>query len=175
MRTSRQLTPIGAIASGMAAGLVGTVCMDTVRFRRQRRSGGERSFRRWEFARVRGWQDAPDPGQIAKRVIEGFTERTLPDGAAWPISTVMHWSYGVSWGALYGVVAASVRTPHFFYGVPFGAFVWLSAYTVLPASGLYEAIWKYEGKVLAEDLSGHLVYGVATSTVFLVLRFAAER
>jgi acetylornithine deacetylase/succinyl-diaminopimelate desuccinylase-like protein len=27
---------------------------------------------------------APDPGQVAKRVIEGFTQRKLPDRAAWP-------------------------------------------------------------------------------------------
>lgn len=77
-------------------------------------------------------------------------------------------------GALYGVVAASARRPHLVYGVPFGAFVWLSAYAILPAAGLYEAIWKYEGKVLGEDLSAHLVYGVTTGTVFMVLRFAAE-
>ena len=174
MRTRRQLTPLGAIASGMAAGLVGTVCMDTVRFLRQRRSGGEQSFRKWEFARVRNWQEAPDPGQVAKRVIEGFTERKLPDGAAWPISTMMHWSYGTSWGALYGVLAASARTPNLIYGVPFGAFVWLSAYAILPTAGLYEAIWKYDGKTLGQDLSAHLVYGVSTSTVFLVLSLVAE-
>jgi len=174
MRTRRQLTPLGAIASGMAAGLVGTVCMDTVRFLRQRRAGGEQSFRKWEFAKVRTWQEAPDPGQVAKRVIEGFTERELPDGLAWPISTMMHWSTGASWGAMYGVVAASARKPNPVYGVPFGTLAWLTAYAVLPTAGLYKPIWKYDGKTLTEDLSAHLVYGVATSTAFLVLSFAAE-
>jgi uncharacterized membrane protein YagU involved in acid resistance len=111
---------------------------------------------------------------VAKRLIEGFTERELPDGAAWPISTAMHWSTGAGWAALYGVFAASARTPNLVYGVPFGAFVWLSAYAILPTGGLYEAIWKYDGKTLAEDLSAHLVYGVATSTAFLVLSLAAE-
>ncbi len=98
MRTPKQLTPLDAIASGLAAGLVGTACMDTVRFLRQRRSGGERNPLRWEFAPFRTWKEAPDPGQVGKRLIEGFTQRELPDAAAWPVSTFMHWSYG----ALYG-------------------------------------------------------------------------
>lgn len=174
MRAARQLTPLGVIASGMAAGLVGTVCMDTMRFLRQRRAGGEQSFRRWEFARVHGWKEAPDPGQVAKRLVEGLTERELPEGSAWPISTAMHWSTGASWAAVYGVLAASARKPNLLYGIPFGAGVWAAAYVVLPLAGLYEPIWKYDGKALAEDLSAHLVYGVATSTAFLVLTFVAE-
>jgi hypothetical protein len=32
-------------------------------------------------------ETAPDPGQVAKRVIEGFTQRKLPDRWAWLINT----------------------------------------------------------------------------------------
>ncbi|MFA3837967.1 hypothetical protein [Streptomyces aureus] len=171
MRTPKQLTPLSAIASGLAAGLVGTVCMDTVRFLRQRRSGGERNPLRWEFAPVRTWKQAPDPGQVGKRLIEGFTQRELPDAAAWPVSTFMHWSYGAVYGALYGVVAGSVRKPppSGVYGVPFGAVVCISGYITLPIAGLYEPIWKYDRKTLADDLVPHLVYGAATGTVFWIL------
>ncbi|MEU5058826.1 MULTISPECIES: hypothetical protein [unclassified Streptomyces] len=170
MRTPKQLTPLGAITSGLVAGLVGTVCMDTVRFLRQRRSGGERNPLRWEFAPVRTWKAAPDPGQVGKRLIEGFTQRELPDAAAWPVSTFMHWSYGAFYGALYGVVAGSVRKPPSgVYGVPFGAVVWISGYIALPIAGLYEPIWKYDSKTLADDLGPHLVYGAATGTVFGIL------
>ena len=48
-------------------------------------------------------------------------------------------------------------------GLPFGAGVWGSGYVVLPAMKLYEPIWKYDVKTLANDLSAHLVYGVATA------------
>jgi hypothetical protein len=172
MRTPKQLTPLGAIASGLAAGLVGTACMDTVRFLRQRRSGGERDPLRWEFAPVRTWQEAPDPGQVGKRLIEGFTQHELPEAAAWPVSTLMHWSYGAAYGALYGVLAGSVRQPCAVYGVPFGALVWISDYITLPIAGLYEPIWKYDRKTLAADLGPHLAYGAATGTVFWILRKA---
>lgn len=176
MRTPKHMTPLGAIASGVAAGLVGTACMDTVRFLRQRRSGGERNPLRWEFASVPTWQEAPDPGQVGKRLIEGFTQRELPDAAAWPISTLMHWSYGAAYGGLYGVVAASVRRPPpcGVYGVPFGALVWISDYITLPIAGLYEPIWKYDAKTLAADLGPHLAYGAATGTVFQILSKACS-
>lgn len=176
MRTPNQLTPLGAIASGLAAGLVGTVCMDTVRFLRQRRSGGERNPLRWEFASVPTWQEAPDPGQVGKRLIEGFTQRDLPDAAAWPVSTLMHWGYGAANGALYGVIAGSLRKPPCaVYGIPFGALVWISDYITLPIAGLYEPIWKYDAKTLADDLGPHLAYGAATGTVFRILACVGTR
>ncbi|WP_331755296.1 hypothetical protein OG936_38785 (plasmid) [Streptomyces sp. NBC_00846] len=92
MRTRKQLDPLGAVGAGLAAGVIGTVCMDTVRFLRQRRAGGEHNALRWEFAPVRTWQEAPDPGQVGKRLAEVFTLRELPDSAAFPVSTFMHWA-----------------------------------------------------------------------------------
>lgn len=172
MGTKRQQTPFGAIATGLAAGLVGTVCMDTVRFCRQRRAGGEGNFLRWEFARVRNWREAPDPGVVGKRLIEGFTQRKLPDAAAWPVSTLMHWTYGPSWAVVYGVFEASSAKRHLLYGVPFGALVWATGYAVLPVAGLYEPIWKYDGKTLGDDLTAHLAYGVGTSVAFRVISLA---
>lgn len=45
--------------------------MDTVRYVMYRRAGGTDSPLAWEFAPVDSWEQAPDPGQVAKRVIEG--------------------------------------------------------------------------------------------------------
>ena len=167
MRARRHpITPLAAIVGGFLAGAVGTVSMDTVRYLRYRRKGGEDSPLAWEFAPIDGWENAPDPGQVAKRVIEGFTQRELPDRWAWLTSTVAHWSYGSAWGALYGVLAGSVRTPHALYGLPFGAVVWTSGYLVLPEAGLYKPIWEYDAKTLGSDLSAHLAYGAGTGAAF---------
>ena len=78
-----------------------------------RRAGGTDGPLAWEFAPVATWETAPDPGQVAKRVIEGFTQRKLPDRAAWLISTIAHWGYGSAVGAAYG------RGPCFSGGVSF--------------------------------------------------------
>ena len=49
------------------------------------------------------------------------------------------------------------------------AAVWASDYVVLPAAKLYKPLWKYDLKTLAQDLSAHLVYGLATATTLRLL------
>jgi len=170
MRTGRHyLTPLAAVAGGLAAGAVGTVCLDAVQYLKYRRGGGTESPLAWEFAPVETWEKAPDPGQVARRVIEGFTQRTLPDRWAFPISTAMHWAYGSGAAAAYGIAAGSLRRPHAAYGLPFGAAVWAIGYVILPAGGLYKPIWEYDAKTLAWDLSGHLAYGTGTGVTFWLL------
>jgi hypothetical protein len=112
---------------------------------------------------------APAPGQAARRVIEGFTQRKLPDRSAWLTSTIAHWAYGSAAGAMYGILAGSARRPLPAYGLPFGAAVFANDYIALPVAGLYQPIWTYDAKTLAWDLSGHLAYGAGTGTTFWLL------
>jgi uncharacterized membrane protein YagU involved in acid resistance len=167
--TKRPITPLAAVAGGLLAGLVGTTGLDAVQYLKYRRAGGKESPLAWEFAPIPDWEKAPPPGQVAKRLIEGFTQREIPDRWAWLASTVAHWSYGSLAGASYGVLAGSLRRPHALYGLPFGAAVWASSYVALPLAGLYEPIWSYDVKTLAWDLSGHLAYGATTGSTFWLL------
>lgn len=170
MRTGTHcLTPLAAVAGGLLAGAVGTVGLDAVHYVKYRREGGTQSPLAWEFAPVGSWDQAPDPGQVARRVIEGFTRRKLPERWAWPVSTAAHWAYGSSAAALYGIVAGSLRSPRAAYGLPFGAAVWAAGYTLLPRAGLYKPISDYDAKTLAWDLSGHLAYGACTGAAFRLL------
>jgi len=167
MRTGKHcLTPLAAVAGGLLAGVVGTVCLDTVQYLRYRRGGGKEGPLAWEFAPVETWEQAPAPGQVAQRVTEGFTQRKLPDKWAFPVSTAMHWAYGSASAAMYGVLAGSLRSPHAAYGLPFGAAVWIVGYLILPEGGLYKPIFEYDAKTLAWDLSGHLAYGASTGVTF---------
>ena len=120
----------------------------------------------WEFAPVENWETAPDPGQVAKRVIEGFTQRKLPDRSAWLISTIAHWGYGSAAGAAYGIVAGSLPRPQPRYGLSLGAALFANDYIALPVAGLYKPIWEYDVKTLAWDLGAHLAYGAGTGTTF---------
>jgi hypothetical protein len=169
MMTKHCFTPLAAVAGGLLAGVVGTVCLDTVQYLKYRRAGGTDSPLAWEFAPVRTWEQAPDPGQVARRVIEGFTQRKLPDRWAFPVSTAMHWAYGSGAAALYGILAGSLRSPQAAYGLPFGAAVWAAGYVILPEGGLYRPIWDYDAKTLAWDLTGHLAYGAGTGVTFRLL------
>jgi hypothetical protein len=164
------VTPLGAVARGLAAGAVGTVAMDTLLFARYRRSGGDSSPGDWESsAGVTSWEQAPAPAQVGKRLVEGLFGIELAPNRTRLVNNVMHWTYGILNGAQYGIVAESLPTPRVRYGLPFGATVWASGYVILPAAKLYEPIWDYDAKTLADDLGAHLLYGLATAATLRVL------
>jgi hypothetical protein len=164
------MTPIGAIVRGLVAGTIGTAAMDTFLFARFRRGGGETPFADWELSKgLESWDDAPAPAHVGKRFVEGLFQVELPAARVPLVNNVMHWGYGIANAAQYGIVAGSLPKPRIRYGLPFGAAVWGSGYVVLPAMKLYEPIWKYDRKTLADDLSAHLVYGLATATAFQLL------
>jgi hypothetical protein len=160
-------TPLGAVVRGLVAGAVGTAVMDTLLFVRYRRGGGYSRFSHWEFSSgLKGWEDAPAPAHVGKRLVEGLFHIELPPQRARLVNNVTHWAFGMLNGAPYGLVAGSLSRTRIRYGLPFGAGVWASGYVVLPAAGLYEPIWKYDRKTLGDDLSAHLVYGLTTSATW---------
>jgi Protein of unknown function (DUF1440) len=164
------VTPVGAVVRGLIAGAVGTAAMDTLLFARYRRRGGGSNVEEWESsAGVTTWEQAPAPAQVGRRLVEGLFGVTLPPTRARLVNNVMHWGYGILNGAQYGIVAESLPSPRIRYGLPFGAAVWASGYVILPAAKLYEPLWKYDRKTLADDLSAHLVYGLATATALRLL------
>jgi hypothetical protein len=170
------MTPIGAIARGLAASALGTLAMDAVLFARYKRGGGESSFAAWEFSSgLDSWDQAPAPAQVGKRLVEGLFGRPLAPQRAALVNNITHWATGLIGGAQYAVVAGSLPAPKIGYGVPFGAGVWATGYAVLPAAKLYRPIWEYDAKTLAKDLSAHLVYGVGTATAFKQLSAGSTR
>ncbi|HEY6758132.1 MAG TPA: hypothetical protein VI318_01535 [Baekduia sp.] len=164
------MTPLRAVASGMVAGAVGTLAMDTFLYSRYRRGGGASRFRDWELSTgLSSWDDAPAPAQVGRRLFEGLFRIEIPARHAALVSNVMHWGYGMLNGVEYAIVAGSLRRPHIAYGLPFGATVWVGDYIILPAAKLYEPIWKYDLETLGKDLTAHLVFGLGTATAFQVV------
>ncbi len=171
--TRSPLSPIGAVVRGAVAGKVGILAMDLVWYRRYRKGGGGDSFPRWEFSpSTLTWDEAAPPAQVGKRVIEGLLQRELPESWAGPTNNVVHWAYGIMWGAGYGVVAGSLPTPKVRNGPVLGTLVWGSGYVVLPLAKLYKPIWEYDATTLAKDLSAHLAFGLGTAGAFRLLAAA---
>jgi hypothetical protein len=172
---ARRPTPLAAVARGLVAGAVGTAVMDALLYRRYRRGGGTSGVQKWEFSGdLTSWEQAPAPAQVGKRLVEGLFAVELPSSRARLVNNVMHWTYGTFWGLQYGLVVGSLPTPRIRYGLPFGATVWAGDYVILPAAKLYGPIWRYDAKTLAEDLSAHLLYGLATGTALRVLSSRAR-
>jgi hypothetical protein len=158
-------TPLGVITRGTVAGAAGTAAMDLVWYVRYRRGGGDENLLAWEFGEnIQKWDDVSAPGQVGRRLLEGFVQHELPDQAARPLNNAVHWLYGLGWAAAYSLVAASMPTRRGL-GLAFGSLVWLSGYAVLPLGGLYQPIWEYDAKTLAKDLGAHLVYGTVTAAI----------
>jgi hypothetical protein len=165
-----QVTPVGAVARGIVAGIVGTAAMDTLLFARYRRSGGADGPYEWESsAGVTDWERAPAPAHVGKRLVEGLFGVQLQPSRARLVNNATHWAYGVLNGAVYGILAESLPKRRVSYGLPFGAAVWVWDYVLLPAAKLYKPIWEYDAKTLADDLSAHLVFGLTTAATLRLL------
>src|SRR6266545_1699685 len=93
-----RLTPLGALAQGLAAGAVGTAAMDLVQFARYKLGGGEEGLLAWEFsAGLEDWEHAPAPAGRADQQLDslGLRDRlgwavragggvaALPEGRPW--------------------------------------------------------------------------------------------
>jgi len=148
--------------------------MDASLYRRYRHDGGHEAFPAWESsAGLVSWENAPAPALVAKRLLEGVLEHDISSRYARFLDNITHWGFGLAAGGGYGLVlGSSRRAPKVWYGLQFGAAVWAFGYVVLPLFGVYEPIWKYDLKTLANDPGAHLVFGTATAASFSVLAHA---
>ena len=158
-----------AVAAGAAAGAVGTLAMDVLWFARSRRSGDESSFAEFEFSGDTGsFDDAGSPAQVGREVADSVGV-DIPDTAAGVTDDVVHWGTGVVWGIGGSLLATATGVEPIVAGLASGAAAFATAYTVLPALGVYDPIWEYDGKTLSKDASAHALYGAATGVALAVL------
>ncbi|HEY7196391.1 MAG TPA: DUF1440 domain-containing protein [Gaiellaceae bacterium] len=159
-----EVTPLGAVARGVAAGIAGTAAFTAYQGITSRvigNGGGSRPPRRWA--------DAPAPAQVAKRVLEGLFDRRTTLKEVPVITQAMHWGYGIGWGAVYGLVHESFDSRPLVHGAALGTLVVATDYTVLPAMGVYEPATSYPARTLAVDLAHHVVFGLAVAGAYSLL------
>jgi hypothetical protein len=139
--------------------------MDLLWYYRYRRGGGESGFIDWEFRSApTSWESAPAPAQVGRIIARTALGHDIPIEDAGPLTTVMHWGYGTSWGAVFGIARdVTENTPGPLAGLAFGTLVFGSDYVTLPLLGVYKPIWEYDATVLGDDLTAHLVFGVVTA------------
>jgi hypothetical protein len=116
------------------------------------------------------WADAPAPAQVAKKLVDALGQGRRVTREDVPLLTnAMHWFYGVSWGGFYGAAAGKTGRAPVAGGLALGIGVWGTGYAELVPLGIYEPPWKYPPKVLALDLSYHLVYGLGVAAAYAAL------
>jgi hypothetical protein len=155
-------TPLGALSRGLLAGGVGTAAMTAAQrigSRLQSSGGGDEGP---------SWENAPAPAKVAKRILEGVFDRTVPAARIDVLTQVTHWLYGVAWGGVYGLVQETTLGRPTRTGLLFGAGVWGASYIALVPMGIYEPPWRYPAATVAFDATYHLVYGEAVAAAYAV-------
>ncbi len=147
-------TPLGAVGKGLVAGAVGTAAMTAVQT---------------AVAKARDQEDSTTPAEVAKRIIRGVLQRDVPEDKTGLLNNVMHWGYGTSWGAVYGLVQGTVAGSAFKHGAVFGAGVWSASLVQLPAMKLAPPVWEYPPTELALEVGYHVVYGLGAAAAYAAL------
>jgi len=89
-------------------------------------------------------------------------EKAVPLEKAETMTNAVHWIFGTSWGAVYGILEETFHRP-LTNAVVLASSVIAVDYTMLPAMNLYKPPWKYPAATLAKDYGNHLVYGLAVA------------
>ena len=85
----------------------------------------------------------------------------------------VHYAFGATMGAMYGVLAEVAPAVSAGWGMPFGTALWLAADEVaVPALGLSKSPTEYPASTHASALASHLVYGLSVDLVRRVFRSA---
>ena len=168
-KSTNRITPLGAVACGVAAGVVGTACMTAVQEVMSRRRKA-RAPRAADNGQADPWKKAPAPAQLAKRVIEGVTQHEVPVERISLLTNAVHWGYGTALGGLYGLLEGSLRPQPAVHGPIFGLGVWAWSYATLVPLGLYKPPWHYKASSIATDVSYHLAYGSGVAAGYALLR-----
>ncbi|MBA2331391.1 MAG: hypothetical protein H0V94_01185 [Actinobacteria bacterium] len=159
-------TPLAAIGQGLLAGVLGNAVFASYQALLAKRASDGGSGE--SDGPPKDWSEVPAPGQVGQRIAEGVFEQEVPLEQADTVTNAMHWVYGTSWGALYGILEESLHRP-VASGVALTSAVMAFDYSVLPAMKLYKPPWKYPAATLAKDYANHLVYGFAVAAAYRAL------
>jgi hypothetical protein len=149
--SARSCTPLGAIARGLLAGTIGTAAMTAYQT---------------AVAKARESESSDTPAKVGERIIQGVLEREVPAQRKQLLNEAMHWSYGTSWGAVYGVLRGSSGASALRLGTAFGLGVWSASLAHLPAMKLAPPVWEQPPAEVALDASYHIVYGLAVALAY---------
>jgi hypothetical protein len=176
------------LTAGLAGGLAGSVVMNQFQALLARlmegteRSHGAQSLQKGSpdhgagrELKEHGSDEEQDDAamRLANIISEKVLDRDLTREEKHVAGPFMHYAFGVTSGACYGAAAESIPAITVAAGMPFGAFVWLTADEgIVPALGLSKPPTEYPLSIHAYALASHLVYGLTTEVVRRAVRRA---
>ena len=111
--------------------------------------------------------------RLANTIAVGVFDHELTKSEKDTAGTALHYAYGVSMGAFYGVAAEFAPVVTIGAGLPYGAMIWVTADEgIVPMLGLSKAPSEYPLPIHAYALASHLVYGLTAELVRNAVRRA---
>jgi hypothetical protein len=164
----KQLNPLGALAVGVGAGVIGTTFMTAWQelAARLKHSMTVKHMADEEDP----WERAPAPARVGRLLVQTVLRRDVPPERIHFFTNAVHWGFGTMMGGVYGLVQGKVPAKPALSGPLFGLGVWAQSYATLVPMGLYKPPWQYPAKSIAKDVSYHLVYGAGTAAGYQLLR-----
>jgi hypothetical protein len=160
--------PLRALALGIGAGVVGTGFMTA--WQELAAHLRRRTTPKHMDGREDPWAHAPAPAQVGRLVVQAVLHRDVPPERIPFFTNAVHWAFGTTMGAVYGLVGGRLGRRPLLHGSLFGLGVWAQSYATLVPMGLYEPPWRYSARTIAKDVSYHLVYGTGTAAGYEILR-----
>jgi hypothetical protein len=111
--------------------------------------------------------------RTANLVASSVFDHRLTETEKKALGTAVHYTFGATSGAIYGLSTELSSRCAVGFGVPYGAAIWLFADEgILPALGLSRLPHKYPVKQHAIALASHLVYGFSADVARRLIRAA---
>lgn len=109
--------------------------------------------------------------KTASAISQAIFHHGLTDAQKETAGPAVHYAFGTTMGALYGVLADFRDSRRLGWGLPFGAAIWLGAHVItVPALGLSKPITEETPGTEAAEFVSHLVYGAVVEGVRRTLR-----
>jgi putative membrane protein len=184
--TNRESSLWKGLVAGVVSGLVASWAMNQFQAAWQKavegeeRGHGAQSMQKGspsagiaEELKEQGIEEPEDdaPERLAKYIALESTGHQLTKSEKEAGGTVLHYAFGVSTGALYGIAAEIIPEVTIGAGLPFGTAVWVGADEIVtPLLGLSKSGTEYPASIHAYALSSHLVYGLTAEIMRRTIR-----
>ncbi len=159
------------LLAGLAGGVAGTLAMTAVQqLLAAIQRNGDQDQQDQDQARQANSSE-PAPVKAATAIAEPVARRELTQREKKIAGSVMHYGFGTTAGALYGLLAEAAPAAGAGRGLLFGTALWLTAdEAAVPALGLSPPPTKMPASTHANALISHLAFGFVADLVRRVIR-----
>ena len=145
---------MGNAWKGLAAGIIGGLAATALKTL-------------WEeIAPVRAREEETPPAILADQANMELRGEHLDEEETTVAEQAIHWTFGTTTGAVYGLTAEATDAVTTGYGIPFGMLLWAGTHaTTVPALGLEDNPIEKDPKYALSEFAGHLLYGLTAEVV----------